>query len=139
MSRGSNPTKAQRWSDRLERFESSGQTIAQFCVVEGVSQSSFYKWKNNLAIGNRLRGGRSNRSGKGNRSEKPNRENKNKPAFKPVQLTPTPGHLQSTTIRLTDGVEIELGDNLQVVDIVVRSVVNHVLSNGAARAGGTLC
>ena len=139
MSRGSNRAKAQRWSDRFERFEHSGQTIAQFCAVEGVSQSSFYKWKKNLTIGNRLRGGRSKRSGKSNRSEKLDRESQNKPAFKPVQLTPTPGHLQSTTIRLADGVEIELGDNLQVVDIVVRSVVHHVLSGEAARIGGASC
>ncbi len=42
MSREANPAKARRWSDRLDRFENSGQTIAQFCIVEGVSHSSFY-------------------------------------------------------------------------------------------------
>ena len=139
MSRGSNPAKAQRWSDRLDRFETSSQTIAQFCIVEGVSQSAFYQWKKKLGSDKRSRGGRPNRTGRGNRAEKPNRRSKNEPAFKPVQLMPTPGHQHSTTIRLADDVEIELGNKLQVVDVVVRSVVNHVLSNGAARAGGTVC
>ena len=139
MSREPNRAKAQRWSDRLDRFENSSQTIAQFCVVEGVSQSAFYQWKKKLGSGKRSRGEKVNRTGRGNRAEKTNRESKNEPVFKPVQLTPTPGYQHSTTIRLANDVEIELGDNLQVVDIVVRSVVNHVLSNGAARVGGASC
>ena len=139
MSRGSNPAKAQRWSDRLDRFENSNQTIAQFCAVEDVSQSAFYQWKKKLGIGNRSRRGRSNRSGRANRAAKPNRKSKNEPVFKPVQLTPPSGYQHSTTIRLANDVEIDLGDNLQVVDMVVRSVVNQVLSNGAARVGGASC
>ncbi len=43
MSRGSNPAKAQRWSDRLDRFENSSQTIAQFCVV--ASRVPNYSWQ----------------------------------------------------------------------------------------------
>jgi hypothetical protein len=42
-------------------------------------------------------------------------------------------------IRLADGVEIELGNNLQVVEMVVRSVVDQVLPGAAARSGGTPC
>ena len=139
MSRGSNPMKVQQWSDRLERFEDSGQTVGQFCVAEGVSQPSFYQWRKRLGVGDRVRGGRSKQSGRTNRAERPNRGSKNESAFKPVQLTPTPGVQQSTVIRLADGVEIELGNNLQVVDVVIRSVVNQVLSGRAAQAGGTPC
>ena len=139
MWRGSNPMKVEQWSDRLERFENSGQTVGQFCVAEGVSQPSFYQWRKRLGVGDRVRGGRSKRSGRTNRAERPNRGSKNESAFKPVQLTPTPGVQQSTVIRLADGVEIELGNNLQVVDVVIRSVVNQVLSGRAAQAGGTPC
>lgn len=139
MSRGSNPAKVQQWSDRLERFENSGQTVTQFCVAEGVSQPSFYQWKKKIGIDNRVRGEKSKRSRKSNLAGGPNHRSKNESAFKPVQLRRTPSHRQCTTIRLADGVEIELGNDLQVVDVVVRSVINHVLSGGAARAGGTPC
>jgi hypothetical protein len=139
MSRGSNPTKVQQWSDRLERFENSVETVTQFCVAEGVSQPSFYRWKEKIGLGNRVRGGKSKRSGRSHRAERPNRRSTSESTFKPVQLTPTPGLQQSTTIRLAAGVEIELGNNLQVVDVVVRSVVKQVLAGGAARAGGTPC
>jgi hypothetical protein len=139
MSRGSNPTKVAQWSDRLDRFESSGQTVAQFCVTEGVSQPSFYQWKKKLDIINRVRGGKAKRSGRSNRGERPHRGKKSKSAFKPVPWTPTLGLQQSTMIRLADGVEIELGNNLQVVEMVVRSVVDQVLPGAAARSGGTPC
>jgi len=48
--RGSNPSKVQQCTDdRLERFYRSGQTVAQFRQLEGVSQPSFYQWKKKLA------------------------------------------------------------------------------------------
>jgi hypothetical protein len=133
MSRGSNPTKVEQWSDRLKRFESSSETVTQFCLAEGVSQPSFYQWKKKLGTGKQVRGGTANRA------KRPNRRNRDEPTFKPIQLTPIAGPPQRTTIRLADGVEIELGNNLQVVDVVVRSVVKQVLSDGAARAGGSSC
>ncbi len=139
MSRGSNPTKVAQWSDRLDRFENSGQTVTQFCVTEGVSQPSFYQWRKKLGIVDRVRGGKAKRSGESNGGERPNRGKKSTSAFKPVQLAPTPGLQQSTMIRLADGVEIELGHNLQVVEMVVRSVVDQVLPGAAARSGGTPC
>ena len=139
MSRGSNPTKVAQWSDRLDRFENSGQTVTQFCVTEGVSQPSFYQWRKKLGIIDRVRGGKAKRRGESNGGEKPNRGKKSTSAFKPVQLAPTPGVQQSTMIRLADGVEIELGHNLQVVEMVVRSVIDQVLPGAAARSGGTPC
>jgi len=133
MSRGSNPMKVQQWSDRLERFESSGQTVVQFCVAEGVSQPSFYQWRKKLGVGARVRRGSSKRS------RRPDRGRQNKSVFKQVQLTSTPGVQQNTTIRLADGVDIELGNNLQVVDMVVRSVVKQLLLDGATRERGSSC
>ena len=118
MSRKSNPTKVQQWSDRLKRFEKSSETVTQFCKAEGVSQPSFYLWKKKLGIGNQVRVGTPKRG-------------KHEPTFKPIRLTPTSGPPQCTTIRLATGIEIELGNNLQVVEVVVRSVV----ANHPAQAG----
>ena len=39
------------WQERLERFESSGLDIDVFCLQEGVSRSTFYRWKERLNDG----------------------------------------------------------------------------------------
>ena len=39
------------WQERLERFESSGLDIDVFCLQEGVSRSTFYRWKDRLKDG----------------------------------------------------------------------------------------
>lgn len=139
MSRGSNPMKVAEWSDRLERFEDSGQPVTQFCISEGVSQPSFYQWKKRLGVINRVRGGQPKRTRKSSRAENPARGGRSKSAFTSVQLTPAPGLQQSTMIRLANGVEIELGNNLRVVELVVRSVVEQVLPGTASRTGGASC
>lgn len=36
------------WGDRIERFEQTSQTVAQFCAAEGVSTASFYQWRRKL-------------------------------------------------------------------------------------------
>ena len=38
----------QAWIDRIQRFEQAGQTVAQFCLAEGISQVSFYQWRRKL-------------------------------------------------------------------------------------------
>jgi len=48
MSRGPNPLKLVEWIERIERFDSQDQTVAQFCAAEGVSPPSFYQWKKRL-------------------------------------------------------------------------------------------
>ena len=48
MSRVSDPVKVEQWSERLSRFGESGQTVAEFCRAECVSQPSFYQWKKKL-------------------------------------------------------------------------------------------
>jgi len=139
MSRVSNPLKVAQWSDRLERFEESNQTVTAFCLAEGVSQPSFYQWKKRLGAAGRVRGRVAKRGEDAGGGERGTRGNKNASAFQQIQLTSGSGLQQSTTIRLTDGVEIELGDNLQVVELVVRSVVEQVLPRPAARTGGSSC
>jgi len=139
MSRGSKPTKVAEWSDRLERFESSGQSVTQFCLAEDVSQPSFYQWRKRLAVKDRVRGGRPKRSEKPSRAKRAVGKGQSQPAFSSVQLTTMPGLQQSTMIRLADGVEIELGNNLQVVEMVVRCLVEQSLPKAAARSGGAPC
>jgi transposase len=49
MPRVSRAAKVQQWTDRFARFQVCGQTVAEFCVAEGVSVPSFYQWKRKLA------------------------------------------------------------------------------------------
>ena len=39
------------WQERLKSFESSGLDIDVFCLQEGVSRSTFYRWKDRLRDG----------------------------------------------------------------------------------------
>ena len=39
------------WQERLESFEGSGLEIGVFCLQEGISRSSFYRWKDRLKDG----------------------------------------------------------------------------------------
>ena len=117
MPRGSNPIKVQLWTERLERFAQSGQTVVQFCQVERVSQPSFYQWKKKLAD----HAGPSSSDSKASRS-----------AFRAVEVT-SPCQA-ATTIRLGNGIEIELGDDLRVVQAVVKQLLE--LPSGATLAAG---
>jgi hypothetical protein len=38
-------SKQKYWRNHLERASSSGQTIASYCKVNGISVSNMYKWK----------------------------------------------------------------------------------------------
>ena len=39
------------WQDRLESFQASGLEIDVFCLKEGVSRSTFYRWVDRLKDG----------------------------------------------------------------------------------------
>jgi hypothetical protein len=39
------------WQERLESFKASGIEIDVFCLKEGVSRSTFYRWKDRLRDG----------------------------------------------------------------------------------------
>ena len=121
MPRGSNPIKVQQWKERLERFARSGLTVVQFCQAEHVSQPSFYQWKKKLA----------DQASPASSESKAARS-----AFRTVEVT-SPCQV-ATTIRLGNGVEIELGDDLRVVQAVVKQLFE--LSSGATlAAGGRSC
>lgn len=48
MADGSRAATRRAWGDRIDRFEQSSQTVAQFCAAEGVSTASFYQWRRKL-------------------------------------------------------------------------------------------
>jgi len=39
------------WQERLESFKASGLSIDEFCLQEGVSRSTYYRWVNQLKDG----------------------------------------------------------------------------------------
>src|SRR5262245_37361661 len=47
--RRSREATRQLWADRLTRFSAAEQSVAAFCAGEGVSPSSFFYWKRQLA------------------------------------------------------------------------------------------
>src|SRR5689334_9463333 len=42
------PATHHLWQQRLDRFRTSGLTVADFCEREGVSTASFYAWRRRL-------------------------------------------------------------------------------------------
>lgn len=55
MTRLPDPHLTQQWQQRLERFDQSELTIAQFCQLEGYSTASFYQWRRKLRDSPRLK------------------------------------------------------------------------------------
>ncbi len=48
MARSSDPKKLALWQGRFRCFFDSGLAVARFCVIEHVSESSFYYWQKRL-------------------------------------------------------------------------------------------
>jgi hypothetical protein len=48
MAQFPNVQLAQQWRQRLDRFDQSDLTIAEFCQAEGYSTGSFYQWRRRL-------------------------------------------------------------------------------------------
>ncbi len=48
MARSSNPQLVRQWRERLQRFDHSQWTVAEFCDAEGYSVASFYQWRRKL-------------------------------------------------------------------------------------------
>ncbi len=119
MSRRSNPTKREEWKKRLARYAKSDQTVAQFCLDEGVSAPSLYYWRKRLL-------------------PEPTETTAAVPAakFQPVHVVSpfaTPGE-QATIIRLGRDLEIQLGSDLTVVAAVIHQLMD---SAGMAHSDGS--
>lgn len=105
MSRGSNPEKLKEWTDRLKRFDESQQTVSVFCRNERVSEPSFYHWKKKLLD--------MRTPSDGVRSQ-----------FRTVGVSTCLSLTgkEETVIQLGHGIQIELGNDLPVVKLVVREL-----------------
>jgi hypothetical protein len=42
------------WRDLIDRWKTSGQSIAAFCAAQRVSQATFYSWRKRLTAHSRL-------------------------------------------------------------------------------------
>lgn len=112
---------ADQWRDRLERFQRSGQTVAQFCADENYSTGSFYQWRRRI-----------------------NNEQPSAPgSFIPVQINnsllgqiaPNATVENSVRIELPGGVVVTL--NADVTDELLRRSLAIVVDlNSANKSGG---
>jgi hypothetical protein len=120
MSRNSSLVKRQEWTRRLARYAKSHQTVGQFCLSEGVSVPSFYQWRKKLLP---LPADVPAAAGR----------------FQPVQIVSslaTSGK-QATIVRWGRGLEIELGNNLAIVEAVVKQLLETARSESSP--GGPSC
>ncbi len=116
MSVRSNPLKTREWTDRFVRFENANQTVVEFCQSEGISQPSFYQWRKKLGIPKRsiipqpkpTTVAAKRLTGRNN--------------FRPVALT-IPHAQQGLKVRLPGGVELELGNDPEVILAIVKQLV----------------
>lgn len=106
MVRVSSDVKIEEWTRRLARYEASSETVARFCHREGVSVPSFYVWKKKLR-------------------PRPASSVAASPRFVAVQITPTVpvSTRRETVVRLGRGIRIEFGSDLQVVEAVVKQLL----------------
>ena len=122
MPRQSDPAKLREWSERLQRFEKSSQTVAAFCRAEGVTQPSFYYWRRRHRGGSRRR-----RSVKGREESAPAANGS--AGFRSVVVT-RPAAGVSVKIQLPGGTAIEMRDDLVVIEHVVKQLLDHQRSKG---------
>lgn len=121
MPRGPSLEKSQQWTKRLNRFEESQQTIADFCRTEGVSEAAFYQWRRRLDRTRRTKTLRVPR-----RSKAPARPS---PSFQSVIVRDDSTPVR---IRLPQGSVMELGNDPQIIQLVVRELLTHQLARGPA-------
>ena len=123
MLRGASAEKREEWGERLVRFAKAKQTVAEFCLNEGVSQPSFYQWKKRLAA--------TRADSRAKSAETPS-------GFQPVQIiSPAQSRRQETIIRWGPDLQIELGSDLAVVEVVVAQLLE--AARGAHVRGGETC
>lgn len=48
MSNRSHASVRQAWADRIDRFQQSNLSVAEFCSAENISQASLYQWRKKL-------------------------------------------------------------------------------------------
>ena len=112
MPRRSSPAKLEDWKRRMQRYEQSNQSIAQFCFNERVSVASFFVWRKKVqaaaARSAELAPLPPDRTGR----------------FQPVVIVESAAAC-ATVIRLGSVCEIELGSDLTIVEAVLRQLLAH--------------
>ena len=124
MQRKSERGKVREWSRRLKRFVKSDQTVAEFCRAESVSEPSFYYWKRKLGVKSKL--ARRRQDGRQLKSSHQARL----PVFKPVHVL-SPESMSAMTIRLPDGIVVELGNDIVTIEKVMSQLLGHQPDSGA--------
>ena len=120
--------KEREWTERLQRFERSGQSVARFCEAEHISPPSFYLWRKRLGIAS----ARSRSVASGSRGRR------RPSAFQPVFMIP-PQAAPNATIRLPNGVVIELRDDPATIVSVLGPLCERGLNWDRARSGDDPC
>ena len=106
MARSAGLGEAAVWRRRVRRFARAGMTVDCFCEEEGVSASSFYRWRKKLAEG-----------------QTPPSGGRHMPAFQAVRVTA--GDL-AVAILLPGGARLEVpAANLDVVRAVMGELLRH--------------
>jgi hypothetical protein len=111
MSRTPDPQRRALWLDRLDRFDQSQLTIAEFCRRESVSMPSFYQWRKKLTAVK-------------SPGPKKVRRLKGDAKFMPVVLTGSPE--QIPTVQLPGGATIQLPVELgkQKLAVLISAVID---------------
>jgi transposase-like protein len=126
MSCESNSSKVQQWTDRLDRYRQSDRTVSEFCRKEGISTPSFYQWKKKLASepdnGGQARSIADRASQQVQSTQRQGDSTSTGSGFQSVELLPTSSSV--TTIRLPNGIEIEVGSDLRVIDLLVKQLLD---------------
>ena len=96
------------WEERFWRFANSQMSVSSFCDVAEVSVASFYRWRKKLAGDLQVSEAESSVS----------------PTFQRVKVTSLDSSVamdastRATKIRIAGGVEIELGTDVDVDDVI---------------------
>ena len=115
MARNPKGTATQVWQERLQRFQSTGLSLRDFCNQEGVSLPSFYHWRKRLRQQH-------------NPAARPA-----KTAFQTLQVTPL---LAELLIELPGGTRLRVpAEQLALARTVVRQVVKLSPQQGGGGAG----
>lgn len=121
MLRGPSPSKRSEWVKRMERYAKSDQTVSAFCRSESVSPPSFYQWRRKL---------RANDLGRGGSASKPGRRSGDSSAFHhPIRLSVS-NVMGGASVRLPNGIVIELGSNPALVETIVVQLLGQVVARG---------
>ena len=135
MPRGSSPQKINEWTSRLERFAESKQTVGEFCRREGVSEASLYLWKKRLPPVHDVVAARNKHQGVKDKAAPS--------SFQAVHVTDPPvmTATEATVIQLGNGVQIQLGSDLPVVELVVKQLLAATIAArfAEARPGAESC